>query len=348
VGGDVSARVTYWTGIWDPAREAHSQLIAQLRGARIPRRRVVSFSNGQRSWWRPRDNVYRLSGRRWWTMRLLAPLVERLGDINHLFGSLESWHLLRVVGRRPTLFTVTMPGAGLDPALYRKVSFFAAETEELAARLSALAIDRQRIAVVYPGVDLRRFAPTPPPSGAPFRLLFASSPAAASEFAARGIPLLVELARRVADVEVLIPWRCWDAPAEAVAALRALDPPDNFRVVRRDFADMNEVYRECHATVIAYRQGFGKSVPHSILEGLACGRPALVSDSCGIAPLIAARGAGVVVPRDIASLVAGVAVLRDTLHTCAAGAHALAQECFGLERCREQYERLYQQLAAGD
>ena len=337
-------RVTYWTGVWDPAREAHSQLIAQLRGAHVPRRLVVSFSGGQRSWWRPRDGVYRLSGRRWGTMRVLASLIEPLGDVNHVFGSLGSWHLLRVVGRRPTLFTVTLPGAALDVALYRKVAFFAAETEDLATRLAALGVDGERVAVLHPGVDLCHFTRAPPPAVSRFRLLFASSPAVPSEFERRGMPLLVELARRCRDIDVVIPWRCWDDPAETAAALRALDPPDNFRVVRRDFADMNEMYRQCHATVTCYARDFGKAAPHSILEGLACGRPALVTDTCGIAPLIAARGAGIAVPRDIESLVSGVAALRDELHVLSAGARALAEERFGLEHCREQYERLYRQL----
>jgi glycosyltransferase involved in cell wall biosynthesis len=179
------------------------------------------------------------------------------------------------------------------------------------------------------------------------RLLFASSPAAVSEFEARGIPLLVELARRVTDVEVVIPWRTWDDRAETAAALRALDPPANFRVLRRDVADMYEIYRQSHATVICYRQGFGKSAPQSILEGLACGRPALVSTTCGIARLVADRGAGVAVSRDIESLVSGVAVLRDNLPALAAGARSLAEQCFGLERCCRTYEELYDQLAAG-
>lgn len=280
-------------------------------------------------------------------MRLLARLIEPLGDVNHVFGSIECWPLLRVVGRRPTLFTVTLPGAALDAALYRKVAFFAAETDELAAHLSALGIDRQRMAVVYPGVDLHRFAPTPLPAGVPLRLLCASSPAAASEFEARGIPLLVELARRVTDLEVVIPWRTWDDPAETAAALLALDPPANFRVLRRDVADMNETYRQSHATVICYRQGFGKSAPQSILEGLACGRPALLSTTCGIARLVADHGAGVAVSRDIESLVSGVAVLRDNLPALAAGARSVAEQCFGLERCCRRYEELYDQLAAG-
>jgi len=53
--------VTYWTGVWQPGREALSnevQVLRDLNGGRAP---VVSFSSGQRSTVSIGERVIRLS-----------------------------------------------------------------------------------------------------------------------------------------------------------------------------------------------------------------------------------------------------------------------------------------------
>ena len=59
------ARVTYWTGIWDPTREAISKEVQTLRRAVQPAAPVVSLSAGQKSSISPRERVVRLAGARW-------------------------------------------------------------------------------------------------------------------------------------------------------------------------------------------------------------------------------------------------------------------------------------------
>src|SRR5215204_5654480 len=100
------ARVTYWTGTWDPAREAISKEVQTLRCAVQPSAPVVSFSAGQRSSLSPRDRVVRLAGERWVTFRATAALLEPLGDVTHAFGAMNAWHSLTALGRRPIIFTV--------------------------------------------------------------------------------------------------------------------------------------------------------------------------------------------------------------------------------------------------
>src|SRR5437868_5220046 len=113
-------RVTYWTGIWEPHREAISSEVQALRSALQPGAPVVSFSAGQRTSHRVRDRVVRLSGRRWLLLRGVATVLERRGDISHAFGSLADWHLLRSIGRRPVLFTVVADGPAPDQSLRDK------------------------------------------------------------------------------------------------------------------------------------------------------------------------------------------------------------------------------------
>src|SRR6185295_7622410 len=119
---DMPSAVTYWTGVWQPGREALSnevQVLRDLNGGRAP---VVSFSSGQRSRVSIGERVIRLSAERWALLRAVAAAVEPRGAVTHVFGALDEWHLLRAVGRRPVVFTVALPGRAIDPVMARKVT----------------------------------------------------------------------------------------------------------------------------------------------------------------------------------------------------------------------------------
>lgn len=340
----VPPRLTFWTGVWEPGREALSREVAALREVGRTRA-VISFARSQRSTVSSRTRVIRLSGDRWITLRALAGVVERAGDITHMFGSLDCWHYLRCLGRRPLVFTVAIDGGGLlpDRRLYDRVRVFVAESEPLRDALVAGGIAPDRIRLIRPGVDLRGLAPRPFPSGR-FRLLFASTPADPSEFEPRGLPLLVELARRVPSIDVCCAWREWGDGAAAQRALAALNPPANFIVSAGDRHDMAAVYGGVHATACLFAAGAGKSAPNSVIEGLACGRPALVTDTCGVSGVLAHHGAGVVARRSVSSLVDAVRRLEANHLAYAASARDLAENEFGLDRFRRSYAALYASL----
>jgi glycosyltransferase involved in cell wall biosynthesis len=344
MGGRVPAPVTYWTGIWQPEREALSKEVDLLRRAFGQSSRVVSFSAGQRSGILPRDGVIRLSGRRWILLRTLAATLERSGAISHVIGEMHAWHLLRALGRRPILFTVAIPGPPLDARLHRKVCLFAPETEDLADSLVRSGVPASRIVVVYPGIDTTHFAPGPARTD-PFRVVFASSPACVSEFGARGIPLMVEAARRVPEIEVALLWRAWGDRRAAQQALRLLEPPPNLVVEYGDVPDMSAAYREANATVWLGDRAFGKSCPNSVIEGLACGAPAIVSRECGIAGLIARAGAGVATARDPDSVARAFREIAAAPAAYARRARALAEELFSVETFLNGYRELYAHIA---
>jgi glycosyltransferase involved in cell wall biosynthesis len=341
---DMPPQVTYWTGVWEPGREALSnevQVLRELHGRRAP---VVSFSSGQRSTVSLRDRVIRLSSTRWAMLRAVAAAIEPRGAVTHVFGAIDEWHLLRAVGRRPVVFTVALPGGAIDPALSRKVSVFAAETEPLADALVRAGVPAHQVTVVYPGVDLQRYSPTPPPSSDRFRILFASSPADPREFSRRGIPLLVDLARLRPELDVVLLWRAWGDQAAAIQALAALAPPHNLILESRAGRSMPDVYRSAHATISCYEEGFGKSCPNSIVESAACGRPVLVSSTCGVAGLVEQAGAGVVFPRTIGAAASAVDVLRHEYARYAERARTLATRRFDVDAFRSSYSEVYARL----
>jgi len=156
MGSDLPPRVTYWTGIWSPNREALTNEVQMLRGALAAGAPVVSFSSGQRSGLSLRDHVIRLSAKRWLLLRASAAALERTGKVSHLFGEINAWHLLRAVGRRPVLFTVAIPGQPLELHWYRHVALFAAETQGLAEAVQAAGVEPSRITVISPGVEIGR------------------------------------------------------------------------------------------------------------------------------------------------------------------------------------------------
>jgi glycosyltransferase involved in cell wall biosynthesis len=272
-------------------------------------------------------------------------MLERLGQVSHVFGRADAWHQLRAIGRRPTLFTVVVPGARLDRSVLARVRMFAAESEPLAEALARNGVPGARIRVIYPGVDLRRFAPAAPPAGR-FRLLFASSPACVEEWSERGIPLLVELARAAPDVDVVLLWRDWDDAAQTSSALAALAPTPNLALDRGRVHDMSSVYASVHAIVLPFADGFGKSAPNSLLEALACGRPALLSAGVGVASVVQSAGAGLAVARSLEALLGGLAELRRRWRSYSQAARDLAVAAFDQDRFCEDYRALYAQLAA--
>jgi len=342
---DVPSDVTYWTGVWQPGREALSNEVQTLRERNGRRAPVVSFSSGQRSTVSLRDRVVRLSSARWAMLRAVAAAIEPRGSVSHVFGALDEWHLLRAVGRRPVLFTVALPGDRIHAHAAQKVSAFAAETEPLARALIGNGIEADRVSVIYPGVDLDRYSPAPPPDSRRFRILFASSPADPAEFSRRGIPFLIALARVRPDVELVLLWRTWGDRHAADRALADLLPPANVVRELRGERTMADVYRSVHATICCYEGGFGKSCPNSIVESVACGRPVLVSSTCGISDLIDRSGAGVVFPRTIDAASRAVDVLRASYDRRAADARTLAERHFDVNTFIASYGNLYAQLA---
>ena len=346
MAGSVPPRVTYWTGTWDPEKEAISKEVHLLRSLGTSTRPVVAFSSGEKLALEVRNRVLRLSAAQWPLLRLLAPVVERSGRLNHVFGGLRSsWHVMRSLGRRPTIFTVVLPGLPIDARSFEHVTYFVAEDETLLQALRAAGISEDRLRLIHPGVDLHTYSPGRRPPGEPFRVLFASSPSDPAEFDARGIPLLVETARLCGEMEFVFLWRTWGNQARAREAFDRLAPPANVKIEYLEGREMPTVYRGAHAVASFYAPGFGKSCPNSVIEGLACGVPALVADSCGIAPLIERHDAGIVTSREPSRMAQAARDLRSSHHAFAQAARALAEQAFDVRTFLASYLRLYQEAA---
>lgn len=346
-GSKLRPAVTYWTGIWEPHREGISKEVAWLRRALDPHALVVSFTP-QSTAFVHRDRVVRLNFRRWLLLRAAAVVLERAGTVSHVFGGVGAVaHFLHVLGRRPILVTAVIPGDPLERALYDRVAAFVVQSPGIADTLMSTGVSPDRIETIYPGLDLAEYPHYPPPATSRFQLLFASTPSDPDDFDARGIGMLIELARLRPDIDIVIPWRQWGDLSKARQSLEARQPPANFKVIPGDVADMGSMFAQVHATVCCFEAGHGKAAPNSIVEGLALRRPALLADTCGIAPLVAEWKAGVVTSRSAEALAAGVEQLQRTYDSCCQQARRLAADQFDGAKALRRYEHLYQRLAVG-
>lgn len=339
------ARVTYWTGTWDPDKEAISKEIVSLRTGSRATAPVVAFSSGHSSRLRLGSRVLCLSDRRWLFLRAVAALVESTGQVTHVFGGRASWHLLRSLGRRPILLTAVVAHEGSAPLPTSNLARVVVETDDAVDEWVRAGIAPDRVRVQRPGIDLDRYRRSPPPMSGRFRLLFASTPSDPLEFEARGIPLLVALARLRPDVDVVLPWRQWGDVRKARRAIERLGPPPNFVVLHEETADMREHFARAHATVAMFARGVGKACPNSVVEGFASGRPAIVASDGSLSALIEASGAGVVSNRDARALSVAVDRLRAGWPAYAERARRLAEAQFDLRAFRSRYEQLYEEIA---
>jgi len=340
------ARVTYWTGTWDPAKEANSKEINALRVESRARAPVVSFAPAQQFRFVRRDRVLMLPGRLWPVLRALAMVVEPRGDVTHIFGGQFSWHLFRALGRRPLLLTAVASSSRGEPLPHTNIVRVVIETEASRDEWLDAGVPPERIQLIRPGIDLNWFRPTSREPQDRFSLLFASTPSDPAEIEPRGIPLLIELARLRPDIDIVVPWRQWGNIDAARRALTALRPPVNFLITYGDSQDMREHHSRVHATIVCFARGIGKACPHFVIEGFASGRPCITTSDGGLSDVVARAGAGVVAERDARSLAESTDRLRRDWSRYAANARTLAEQQFDIRQFRASYEQIYADIVA--
>ena len=156
---------------------------------------------------------------------------------------------------------------------------------------------------------------------------------------------MVELARHHPDIEIRCLWRPWDDAHQVAKALSDLAPPENFRVVRGKVPRMDLEFHQAHASFLAFVPGFGKSTPNSVLEGFACGRPALLGVQSGIHEVAIQAGAAEAAQEHTHEAMGdALQRLRNNYHERCCVARNLAEENFSLAASQQRYREVYQDL----
>jgi glycosyltransferase involved in cell wall biosynthesis len=287
----MSPRVAYWTSSYAPEMEAISRQVAVLR-RHFPRSIAWGMNRQRRlqlSW---RRGVI-VSPRLWPAFRGATAVLQRAFQLNHIVGGLGDWFYLRAATNRPIVLTAAVRSGACSSAMLQKVDEFIVEWESDVSELESLGIKRDVIRVIPPPVDHERFAPSRAPEGA-FSVLFASSPEAADQLVDRGVDAIVDAAARRPDYRFTLLWRPWGDALEAVQAMVRQRGVSNVEVMCHQAPNMERLYEAAHVTVAPFRSSATtKSVPNSLVESMASGRPVITTPVVAIGPDLARAGAGV-------------------------------------------------------
>lgn len=338
----MSPRIAFWTSAFDADMEAIASEVALLRRHHP---RSVAWGLSHRCWarlsWR---HGYRVHPCLHLVFRLATRVLEPAFQLNHVFGSAGDWFYLQSKKRRPTVLTVAAQGPPVSRELLQRVDRFVVEHPQGVEELARSGVERERTRVILPPVDLRRFAPTPPPPG-PFTVLFASSPDKASWLEARGLPPLLDAAERRPGMLFRLLWRPWGDSAPRVRQWIADRGLANVRLEIGKCGDMAGRHQAAHVCIAPFTDASrSKPAPNSILESLACGRPVLVTPTVGLADVIRESGAGRVSAACGAELAEHLDCLQADWQSYSRRARELAERRFSEQKFLTDYENLYREL----
>jgi glycosyltransferase involved in cell wall biosynthesis len=346
MGGGVPTRVIYWCGWLDSQMVAVSKEMGQLMDA-FPDSLAFGISTHHTIAVHPFTRRFGVHPALHPAVRPIIRLLERRYDINHVYTGLADWHFLSVLGRRPIILTVTQRGNPGDGRLLRKVHHVVAESETLAADARRAGVANHKISVRYPGVDLAAFpeAPPPPRNGV-WRCVFASSPEDLSEVESKGLALLIELARLEPAFNLTVLWRPFGQHSDhALEAVRA-DAPANVTFKPGRAPRIQNEYAQAHFVVAPFKT-VGKPAPNSILEGLATGRPGLVSAYTDLGDLLEREAAGVKFTPVVDDLRRAFHHLCENYERLQSNSRSCAERHFDLDDVVRHYATAYQ-AAAGE
>jgi glycosyltransferase involved in cell wall biosynthesis len=276
--------------------------------------------------------------------RVSTFLLQRLFDINHVFGGLGDWFHLSSLTRTPAVMTVAALSNNVDTTLLSRIKRFAVEWPGALRDLDALGISSERIKLILPPVDPVRFSVAKPPDQ-PFTVLFASSPDRADWFESRGITLLLSVARQRPNVRFRLLWRPWGDGLTLIRELLSANRFPNVEIKVGKCKDMSGEYRNCHATIAPFTDASRcKPVPNSLLEGFACGRPAIMTDLVGLADVKGVSDANVVCRADVESVCSAIDQLQVGWPMRSRRVRELAEDQFSERRFIREYEVFYESV----
>ncbi len=230
----------------------------------------------------------------------------------------------------------------LERWVYRHADLVLSPTEGIATTLAGVPDAAGKSHRVWPVVDLDRFdgaTPRARDDGAPLRVLFAGTVGLA-----HGLDVLVD-ASRLAGPEVVRTQIAGDG-ADGDRIRRLIDERGVTNVEMLGVLPSDRIpalYRESDASAVLLRDLpiFAGALPTKMLEGMAAGRPVLLSARGEAARFVEASGAGLVVaPGDPAALATAIRRLHsepDLRRSLGTAARTYAEAHFGRERAASEW-----------
>jgi len=284
-------------------------------------------------------------------LRVLIPLVERYADINHVYGEPCPWIFYKTVKRRPLVLTIASEKGEGNCEFFDRCRKIIVQTEHYRKKLLALGIENKKVELLYPGLDLSQFEPIVRSQGIQGTptVLFATAPRAREEMEGRGVNLLLQAAKGGSDIHFHLlyrPWRTGYTSLKPTKDFIATQNLKNVTLTNTVVHDMSTVYREFHFLVIPFtRSDGGKECPTSLIEGLACGLPVLISSVSPFAYFIEQHQCGVVFEPTPSGLIQAVEKGMRQYAELSRNGITAARAHFSEANVLKGHERIYREVA---
>ncbi len=243
---------------------------------------------------------------------------------------------------RPIIYTVTAAIGKHIPERWLRQRNITVVVNNERDRQRLMPISGVRSALIRPGLDLSSFSYRPAPANTPFRLLVGSAPWTRAQFRTKGIDALIAAARQTPSLHLVFLWRnLWLPELEKRLKKAGIYERTTIHNTRMD---VNAVLADCHATVVlAQNDRLVKAWPHSAIESLAAGKPALLSRTIPMSDYIERQHAGIAMPQiDPTALIEAIQTLQAGGKIKAGSTLAtIAKQDFALSTMLDAYQTLY-------
>lgn len=339
-------KIIIWTRDFAPDREATSKEILVLRNAlkmvficNLSSSAELRYSKGILSFYS-----------KFYPLRIIIPLIERKFDISHIFISTPEHFYTSVLTKKPVILTycgcLTYPIRDLNRFVQglKKSDHIVVESVKDFSILRKLGFAANKLSVIYPGIDLSQFKLSRV-SDETFKILFASAPLSNIDavFYSRGVKLMLDSMERLNQVRFVFLWRKGCSKLLYTLTNKLKINGSRLTIVNEIVPRINPYISNVHAVIAPFISNWGtKACPNSIIEGLASGKPVLVSTKVGISDLIKKEQCGVVFEPTIDGLACAIEDLKSNYRIYQSNSRRVAEEYFSIDLFVKNYQTIYE------
>lgn len=270
--------------------------------------------------------------------------LQKVVSINHVFSpGLFHYPVFNFLSK-PTVYSVTASVQKRDVEgnlqKLKNISKIILSNPRDFRLLQSSGLDN--ITLVRPGIDTSSFKKQYLPLNEELVLMMASAPWEPDQFKTKGIDLLLQAAKELPFLKLILLWRGSYA-SELQQRINTLNVGGQIEIVNRK-AEVNAILSRVHGTILlAENANLVKAFPHSLIESLAAGKPVITSSVIAMSDYIAENKCGFVVDAfSLDALIAKILQFRTQYVSCSKIASRVGAADFTTERMLEEMSKVYE------
>ena len=268
--------------------------------------------------------------------------MDKVVDVHHVFFTdLYIFPTLRVL-KKPVIYSVIAGLQGSRKPELPPNAHVVINNERDKEKLRSWNISAYTL--IRPGIDVSRFTPSYRPVENEFVLMAGSAPWVKAQFKQKGFDALFDAVSRMPRVRLICLWRglLYD---EAMKRIADHGIADRVEIINKKVNVKNVLDHVHAAIVLADDPSVVKAYPHSLLEALASGKPAIINAGIPMADYVARHRCGYVIdtisPDSICDAISKLA--NDYDHYVKNALH-VGKKDFSLETLVSSYRDLYESV----